>query len=78
VKISRERSPKYILEEGQTSRECHVKQAVTNSKGRECHAKKSGQEDRKTARLARAKWHGRATCAAVARPCHCLAAAGWI
>ena len=45
--------------------ECHVKQAVPNSKGREGHAKKSGLKDRKTVRPARAKWHGRATCAAV-------------
>ena len=61
-------SPKSILEEGQTSRECHVKQAVPDSKGRACHATKSGEADRKVARAARATRHGHATWAEVARP----------
>jgi len=64
VKISPKRSPKSILEEGQASRECHVKQAVPNSKDRECHTKKTDQEDRKVARAACA------TTAGWARPCH--------
>ena len=63
-------SPKSILEEGQTNRECHVKQAVPNSKARECHAKKSGQEDRKTARPSRTKWHGSGTTMPLVQPWH--------
>jgi len=46
VKISPKRSPKSILEEGRTSRECHIKQAVPDSKGRACHVKKIREEDR--------------------------------
>ena len=64
MKISLKRSPKSIFEEGQISSECHVKQAVPNSKGRECHAKKTDQEDRKVAQDARATRHDRVTCAA--------------
>jgi len=76
VKISPKRSPKSILEEGQTNRECHVKPAVPNSKGRACHAKKIGEKDREVARPAVPqgmavppvqKWHGRAT-AVLQRP----------
>jgi len=70
VKISPKRSPKFILEEGQTSRECHVKQEVPNSKGKECHVKKSGQEDRKTARSCHLCSRGMACPFQVARPCH--------
>ena len=61
MKISPKRSPKSILEEGQTSRKCHVKQAVPDSKGRACHATKPGEADRKVARATRATRHGRAT-----------------
>ena len=50
MKINQKRSPKSILEEGQTSRKCHVKQAVLDSKGRVCHATKPGEADRKVAR----------------------------
>ena len=52
---------KFILEEAQTSRVYHVKQAVPNSKGKTCHAKETKDEDRKSARSARAKGHDRAT-----------------
>ena len=69
MKISPKRSPKSILEEGQTSRECHIKQAVPNSTGRKCHAKKIDHEDRKVARAARATTAGWARLAR-ARPCH--------
>jgi len=68
--MSPKRNPKSIFEEDQTSRECHVKQAVLDSKGRACHAEKVGEEDRDSAREDRATRHGRATCAKVARPCH--------
>ena len=54
MRISPKRSPKSILEEGQTSKECHVKQAVPDSKGRASHATKPGETDRKVARAARA------------------------
>ena len=66
MKISPKRSPKSILEEDQTSRECHIKQAVANHKGRACHAKKAGEADREVARPDRATRHGRATCVKVA------------
>ena len=71
MKISPKRSPKSILEEGQTSRECHVKQAVPDSKGRACHTTKLGEADKKVARAARVTWAevarpDRATCAVVA------------
>ena len=56
-----------ILEECQTNRECHVKQAMPDSKGRACHAKNIGEEDRDSAREDRATRHGRAT-SAVVRP----------
>jgi len=69
---SPKRNLKSIFQEGQTSRECHVKQAVPDSKGRECHAKETDQEDRKVARAARAMWHDRATCAMVARPARAM------
>ena len=64
MKISPKRSLKSILEEGQTGRECHVKPAVPNSKGKAFHGKKIGEEDREVARLAGA------TCAEVARSAH--------
>jgi len=68
LKKSPKRSLKSIFEEGQTSRECHVKQAMPDSKDRECHVKKTDQEDRKVAWAARATWHGRATTVRWARP----------
>jgi len=61
VKISPKRSLKSILVEGQTSRECHVKPAVPNSKGKAFHGKKIGEEDREVA------WPACATCTKVAR-----------
>ena len=61
MKISPKRNQKSILEEAQTSRAGHVKQAVPNSKGRTCHAKETNDEDRKSTRSARAKGHDRAT-----------------
>jgi len=70
---SPKRSLKSIFQEGQNNRECHVKQAVPDSKGRECHTKKIDQEDRKVAPATRATRHGRATCAVVAQ----LARAMW-
>jgi len=70
--MSPKRSPKSIFEEGQTSRECHVKQAVPNSKGRACYAKKVEEEDRDSARAARATRHGRATYAVVAWPARAM------
>ena len=72
--MSPKRSPKSIFEEGQTSRECHVKQAVPDSKGRTCHAEKVGEEDRDSAREDRATRHGCATCAKVARPARATSA----
>ena len=65
MKISPKRNPKSILEEGQTSRECHVKQAVPDSKGRACRAKKAGEADKEVARPADATRHDRATSALV-------------
>ena len=41
--------------------ECHVKQAVPNSKGRACHAKEIEKEDRKLAQSVHAVKHDRAT-----------------
>jgi len=64
LKISPKRCPKSILEEAQTSKECHVKQAVLDSKGRACPATKPGEANRKMARAARATW------AEVTWPCH--------
>ena len=61
--MSPKRSPKSIFEEGQTSREYHVKQAVPESKGRACHAEKVGEEDKNSAQEDRATRHGRATSA---------------
>jgi len=66
--MSPKRSPKSIFEEGQTSRECHVKQAVPDSKGRACHAEKVGEEDRDSAQEEHATRHDRATWAELARP----------
>ena len=42
--MSPKRSPKSIFEEGQTSRECHVKREVSDSKDKACHAEKVGEE----------------------------------
>ena len=64
MKISPKKHPKSILEEGQTSREYNVKQAVPDSKGRACHVKKAGEADKEVAQPDRATW------AEVARPCH--------
>jgi len=66
--MSPKRSPKSIFEEGQTSRECHVKQAVPNSKGRACHVEKVGEEDIDST------WEDRATGAEVARPARATSA----
>jgi len=70
--MSLKRSPKSIFEEGQTSRECHAKQVVPDSKGRVCHAEKVGEEDRDSTQEDRAIRHGRATWAEVARPAHAM------
>ena len=64
LKISSKRSPKSIFEEGQTSRECNVKQAVSDSKG--------GSATRRKLTKRTEKWHRLSVphVELVARPCH--------